>query len=98
MPIPNMIVLTAALIVASICIFLVFHEDYEDGFVGRLALSLIGMSASGRVLQLAEDATRYVSSVGLVLWIGLALFLGQTLFRFLMWRYAGKTPWREQPK
>ena len=98
MPIQNMIVFGAALIVACICIFLVFHEDYEDGMIGRLALSLMGLSASGRVLQLSDNHAWQVSNIGLVLWIGLALFLGQTMYRFLMVRYRGTANWRGQPK
>lgn len=94
----TLIVFFAAAIVFAVCVVLVFHPEYEDGVFGRLGLALLGIAAIARVLGIIggwlDDASFRITEVGLILWIGLAIFLSRHLYRFLRWRHVGEHDWR----
>lgn len=91
-----LVVAAAALAVFLICLVLVLHPDYEDGLVGRIALATIALAALARFLAIAGgDWQMQFNSIAFLLWVGLALFLGRHLYRFLRWRRAGTHDWRE---
>lgn len=88
-----------AMVVAVICTTLVLHREYEDGLLGRLGLALMALAATARTLQLVEsEFQRSVNPIGLVLWVGLALFLARHLYRFMRWRRSGEGDWRGTDK
>ena len=79
------VVFIAAFVVLCACTVLVFHKDYASGFVGSIGLALIAVSATARLVILLENGISPVRipNIGVVLWIGLALFLGRLLWKFL---------------
>lgn len=80
------VVMVASSVVLTCCIILVFHAEYEDGLVGRIGLVCLGMGAFARttsVLQAVGEHLPYVSSVALLIWIGLACFFARHTRRFL---------------
>ena len=88
-----------AAIVAVICTVLVFHKDYEDGLLGRLGLAVMAIASLARLSHLVEhEFSRNVSPIGVMLWLGLAIFLGRHLYRFLRWRRSGEGDWRGADK
>ena len=89
------LVFLSALVVMAVCIILVFHKQYEDGLIGRIALGFIAVCAFARIAGLLEGGIEaYVSAVGAVLWIALAAFFGRHLYRFMRWRLNGENEWR----
>ena len=93
-----MIIITAvcAFVVLVVCIALVLHKDYEDGLIGRLALATIGLASMGRLSSILERGwDTYVSHVGVMLWVGLSIFLARHLYYFLRRRYGWGGVWRE---
>jgi hypothetical protein len=65
----------------AICIHLVFHPQYEDGFFGRLGLSGIGITAFARAVSVFSDA-HPITPIGMVLWVSLSIFLLRHWWRF----------------
>lgn len=80
-----------ASLVLTCCLSLIFFRDYEDGVIGRVGLSLIGLGALGRILSTFDTP---VSNIGVLVWAGMALFLCRHLYRFLRWRKHGAYAWR----
>ena len=88
-----------AALVAVITITLILHHEYEDGLVGRLALSGIGLGAIVRFMEiLSNGASMPVTPVGVLIWISLALFFSRHLFRFMKWKNSGTFDWRPARK
>lgn len=95
----NAVVFLCSSAVLAISLVLVLHRDYEDGLIGRLALSLLGIGALARVLDiLFASGPIPFSAIAFLVWLGLALFLGRHLYRFLRWRHTGEHEWREAKK
>lgn len=90
-----LLVMPCALVVFLVCLALVLHSDYEDGLVGRLALAAMGLAGISRFIDIVNKAGEIpVAAVGVLLWMGLALFLMRHLYRFLRWRNSGEGDWR----
>lgn len=93
------IIFFCAALIFAVCLVLVFHKDYEDGLIGRLALALIGITSLARVIGILEnDFDVRFSPIAIGLWIGLALFFGRHLYRFLRWKRIGEHDWRPANK
>lgn len=90
----NVIVGLCAMAAAVICTLLVFHPDYEDGLIGRLALSGMALAAVARVCDLVAY-NGGTSQIGSLLWMALAVFLSRHFWRFLRWRNSGAFDWRK---
>lgn len=78
--------------VGVIMMVLIFHRDYSDDIFQRIACSLIAISAFARTIQLVApdpnsifNATMVpgLSNVGVLLWVGLAMFFSSHCYRFL---------------
>ena len=95
----NFAVLMAAITVAVISTILVFHKEYEDGLIGRFALSLMALAGIGRAVGILESDFEFrVTPQGAMIWLGAALFLGRHFYRFLRWRNNGDYEWRDADK
>lgn len=79
----GMLVLLSVSIVVACTVMLVFHRDYEDGLIGRLALSLLCIGATTRIAKLLDDIPDVVSPIQVVTWTGLALFFARHTWRFM---------------
>lgn len=99
MSIEYWIVFGAAFTVLGACVILAFHRDYDSGFVGTLGLGMIAFGALGRLLSLVElgDDVR-LSRLALIVWLGLALFFGRLLWRFLSRARMRGRGWYESPR
>lgn len=85
----SLVVLFSAIIVLPACVFLIFNRDYEDGFIGRLSLGMMGFAAG---LVILEDIAAFLghghpflhraSTVGAILWAGIAMFVARHVLRF----------------
>ena len=92
----NSLVFAQACIVAIICILLVLHSEYEDGLIGRIALTLIIVASLGRALKIVDgDFETIVSPVATLIWTGFSLFFIRHYFRFYIWYKFGKHSWKE---
>ena len=101
----NFVVMVASAAVLAFATLLVLDKDYEDGLVGRVALSLIALAAFGRfsdTLFAALSASffdslppRQPSGIAVMLWVGVAMFFARHLWRFRRWKKCGKHEWRK---
>jgi hypothetical protein len=89
----TMVVFVAAALVLAVCALLVLHRDYHAGFVGNLGLGMLALAAATRLAGILEQGGEVrITPLGVLLWIGLALFLGRHAFKFLhRWRAGGPT-------
>ena len=95
----NLLAFVCASIVFAVCVVLVFHKDYEDGLIGRLALALIGIASLARIIGILESGFEVrLSPITITLWTGLAIFFGRHIYRFLRWRKDGAHDWRPANK
>lgn len=85
------LVFLAAAVVLAVCVLLVLHPSYHAGLVGNLGLAMVALAAASRCAAIAEHGREvYITPQGVVLWIGLALFLGRHAWKFLQrWALAG---------
>lgn len=72
-----------ALVVGVICVILVLHPQYNDGLFGRIGLSIMGIAAFARTVNLLSEDNTPVSNIRAMLWIGLALFLARHFTIFM---------------
>ena len=85
----------SAFIIAAISLFLIMHDDYEDGVFGRLALIIMALSNGLIVADFAIDQNQYSFLPNtLATQCGMALFLARHCFRFLRWRKRGIYEWK----
>lgn len=82
------------ILIGLLAMFLVLHEQYEDGLVGRIALGGIVLAVVITILSEFGDWARYHFSpeMSLLLWC-LCAFFARHCYRF--WRYStsGKFKW-----
>ena len=82
----------AASTVLFCCVVLVFYRDYHAGAIGKFGLGMIALAAISRLYGLLEHGINsWVSPQGVMLWLGLALFLGRHVVKFA-WRAAKRGP------
>lgn len=84
-----------AAILTVIAIVLMRHDGYEDGFIGRVALS--GIIIAGIVVVLAEviEGQQYVASIELdIMVVSVTLFMLRHVYRFLKFARTGKHAWK----
>ena len=75
--------LGAVAAVFGCCFFLLFARDYHAGAFGTAGLGLVALAALGRLAGLWDRGLEsYVSPQGVMLWLGLALFLGRHVLKF----------------
>lgn len=94
--------LIAGFVVTAVCIILMLHPEYEDGLIGRLGLGFIALAAMARFLG-AADALIHgevlrLSPLAMTLWIGMTLFLGRHMYRFMLYKRSGRFNWRAMNK
>jgi hypothetical protein len=79
------VVAVSAMLVLCLSVLLAAHKDYHSGFFGTLGLSLIALAAFARASSIfTEWSSVEVSNIGVIFWLGMACFLGQTGIRFLL--------------
>jgi uncharacterized membrane protein YgdD (TMEM256/DUF423 family) len=78
------VVLSAALVVAISALVLALNPKYRAGIFGTAGLALMGVAASARVVHLLQvEDIETMHPVTILLWVGLALFLGRLCLCFL---------------
>jgi len=77
-----LVLISAELVFLSCCV-LVFHPDYHDGLLMRAGLVIIAFCAVSRIARLVDGTPDYLNPVAIALWVGLAMFMGGHLYRFL---------------
>lgn len=88
----------ACVLVAGAAFLFVFHRDYHAGVLGTSGLAFICIAAASRALSIAEAGFEArVTPQGVMLWIGLALFLGRQAYRFLA-RWRSCSDWHGPPR
>lgn len=84
----------AAHLVAVTAAFLIFHEKYEDGLVGRIALVfLLGASLAFVVDGWSGELGDVLPATALGA-VSFALFLLRHAYRFTKWANDGKHDWK----
>lgn len=98
----GIVVFISTVTLFTICMGLVLDRDYEDGLVGRVALSLIAIAAFSRASGIIDvwwqGETPVITNIGTMLWIGSALFFTRHAFRFVRWKRKGLHDWRTAHK
>jgi hypothetical protein len=94
MTLPLFVLLVAAAAAVLLCcgVLLFYHREYHAGAVGFAGLGMIALAALSRIVHLAEaGAHAWVSPASVLLWVGLALFLGRHVVKFVF-RHARRGP------
>jgi hypothetical protein len=90
----NYFVAACATLVSLLCVFLVLHQQYEDGLFGRAALAGISISGFLRAATLTENSFDVdLSWITVLLWVSAALFFSRHTFRFIRWTKVGNHAW-----
>lgn len=86
----TMIVTLAAGVVCSMCILLVMNPEYDDGLIGRAALSVLGIAGVARFMggceALIAGHDLIMTNVGTVHWTATAAFLSRHAWRFMHYK------------
>lgn len=83
-------------LISLISMVLIVHKNYEDGLIGRIALS--GLVLSGVVIIAAElaDGAKYEAPLEIILLLAcVVIFLARHLYRFIVWSRTGSGDWRK---
>lgn len=87
----------SAAIVVAICFYLVWHERYEDGLFGRIALAGLGLNCLIFALDAVFGSSQYTLLPSSALAVDfLALFMLRHAWRFTRWVRSGSGDWREE--
>lgn len=81
-------------LIVVICTVLVFIPSYEDGIVGRIALTIMGLAAYVTLHEMLNGQQFEFLPHTLALQVGAALFMVRHAWRFVRWRVKGKGDWR----
>lgn len=86
-------------IIGLIAGLLAYHNDYDDGFVGRFSFGVIVMTATVMVLGTALGHYVYhlPLELDIMLW-GLALFMTRHAWRFIQYQTKGRFAWNGQDR
>ena len=85
------------LIISTICVFLVWHESYEDGVLGRLALGSIAFSSMMIVALIYDHSDMHSMKPALGMFIfSVTLFLIRHAYRFYMWNRKDLFSWKSR--
>ena len=94
-----MIVLFIVMLVICFCAttLLIFHPDYDDGVVGKLALGAIQISSFGVVIDSIQGAEYQPLGTTQLFVFGATIFLLRFIYRWESWRMSrGKNKaWKE---
>lgn len=85
-------------VVASISAFLVFHCEYEDGLLGRIALAILFFGNAVVFGEWFNGVEYSVNPTTLTIQAGITLFLVRHVYRFLKWNKTGANDWRTNEK
>lgn len=83
-------------IIGAVAALLAFHDDYDDGLIGRSAFAVIVMMSL--IVCLGPFTGHYSYTLPLevsVLLYGVAAFMVRHAWRFLQFRRTGKYSWDE---
>lgn len=89
-------VMFAALGCTCIAVVITLHPKYHCGFVRVVGLGMIAVAGLSRAAKLWLDPDAVVTHVGVLLWIGLFLFLGSHAWRFFSRYRRGGPCWYDQ--
>ena len=88
-----------AFVICSISTYLVCHCDYEDGFLGRIALAALAGAELIVIMDALIEGSEYdIFPSTFVIQCALALFLARHCYRFIRWRHQGAYDWRKANK
>ena len=94
----NVYVISAAFICAISC-FLIMHNEYEDGVLGRLSLTVLAISNGLIVSDWWIDGSQYqLLPNTLATQCAMAAFLVRHCYRFLRWKNSGENDWRRRKR
>lgn len=82
-------VFVAALIVLVVTVAFTLHRDYHAGFIGTFGLMLLGIGATARLADIWGGGL--VAPFHVLVWVGLALFLGRQAW--VWWWRRGAASW-----
>jgi hypothetical protein len=95
----TLVIIICCAIIAPVSFLLVWHDKYEDGFFGRIALSLLLCAPCALVVFHAASAyfddVPYRMTRSVVAWIvvGFTAFLCRHALRFVSYIRNGSTAW-----
>lgn len=91
------VALICAALTGACCITLIFHKDYDDGIIGRIALGLMGFAAFARVTTPFFGLVPIMPTpVSVFLWSGIALFMTRHTMKFLIRSKKRDSTWYAQ--
>ena len=85
------------LLISACAVYLVLHEKYEDGLIGRIALAGIVLAATMVTITYFGGYAQYSfsSEMVLLLW-SVCAFLMRHVYRFWRFSTGGKFSWRHE--
>jgi len=85
---------SSAVIIFVIAVTLVLHRDYDDGLIGKLALSGLVIATLGPLWEHFHAGIRYnLLQTTLLLYVSIALFLMRHVWRFNRYLKCGAFSW-----
>lgn len=86
------IVFLAASATLAICAVLIFHPEYHDGLVRRIALSMLGIASGIRIMDILQNGFEHrpFSKTALLVWLGLMIFLADHFYNFMRHLYQSR--------
>lgn len=88
--------ITAAGIIFVLCCVMVFHERYEDGLIGRLAILGMGFNCLVIVYDALSGTEYMMLPTTSLLYIFLAAFMLRHFYRFWKWTRTGVGDWKRR--
>jgi hypothetical protein len=84
----SIVVFLAALLVLAVSVLFVLHCEYHAGFVGNIGLGVTAVAAYSTLCAIVDawragTLTVYLTPAEVMVWCGLALFLGRQAVVFL---------------
>ncbi len=78
-----LLVASAAAVLLCCGVLLFYHREYHAGAIGTAGLGMVALAALSRLSHLIEHGlAAWVSAPSVLLWLGLALFLGRHVVKF----------------
>ncbi len=86
----------AAHVVAAASVYLIFHEKYDDGLVGRISLVLLLFASLAFIVDgWSGDLVEVLPATALGA-VSFAMFLSRHVYRFMQWSKDGKHDWTRE--
>lgn len=87
--------LLSMVVIIACATFLIFHERYNDGLLGRAGLAGMAFFSSLLLLERFGGQEHYLSSLTVCFQASVAVFFARHTYNFVLWAHFGRGAWKE---